>query len=364
MRKTNSTRRAKLFTETQAVLSALFFAMVFTGCGGVRKTEDITVPVFAVTVSQPANGRIEVNKEDGTKADAAFLKAVPKNVKLKFTLSADDGYKAVKLVIGTEEFPAGSARKICGTVSVTENLSVSGSTVRETVPPAEKTKLTKITLDGTDLTSLELENAAQGIGITKTFEKETVTVSAEVEAGGTIEYSENAASGTVNLTAGSAVVTITAKKSGKLDAQYKIILNKTEAKKIEVKSILTAVGFNEWGEISYGAFSAMTFDKVKKKWIAAKPSSGDLLAFKITAEHGSVQIDKVKVKLFEGTLKDGVVLYDTEKTKGLTAGVSDSGVLTFILDGKNCHQIPIKEFYKIEFFVDGTADTEAFIALN
>lgn len=228
---------------------------------------------------------------------------------------------------------------------------------------AVKAKLNKITLNGNDLSTIELEKACESEGITKNFEEISVTVAAEAETGGTVQYSENIVSGRVDLSGGQAVVIITAKKAGKLDGTYKITLNKKEVKKVTVNKIQAAGGFDEWGSISYGAFNDLTFDSTRKKWKIKTPQ-GDLLALKIEISHGPVESDKVKVKLFEGTLKDGVVNYDTEKTKGLTAGTAENGVLTFTLDNKNCNQISIKKYYKIEFFIDGVYDSEALIELT
>ena len=149
-----------------------------------------------------------------------------------------------------------------------------------------------------------------------------------------------------------------------LDIEVGVTREERQDVKLEVKAVEVKGGTNDWGSYSYGSPYQLTYSATTKYWEGNKPKDSDVLAFKVKVDKKDIDEAKITARLFQGTLKNGVVQYDTEKTKSPIAGTLQDSLLIFEFDDKNCEQISIKDYYKIEFFVDGESQISTLVKLG
>ena len=149
-----------------------------------------------------------------------------------------------------------------------------------------------------------------------------------------------------------------------LDIEVGVTREEKQDVKLEVKAVEVKGGTNDWGSYSYGSPYQLTYSATTKYWEGDKPKNSDVLAFKVKVDKKDIDEAKITARLFQGTLKNGVVQYDIEKTKSPIAGTLQDSLLVFEFDDKNCEQISIKDYYKIEFFVDGESQISTLVKLG
>ena len=149
-----------------------------------------------------------------------------------------------------------------------------------------------------------------------------------------------------------------------LDIEVGVTREEKQDVKLEVKAVEVKGGTNDWGSYSYGSPYQLTYSATTKYWEGNKPKDSDVLAFKVKVDKKDIDEAKITARLFQGTLQNGVVQYDTEKTKSPIAGTLQDSLLVFEFDDKNCEQISIKDYYKIEFFVDGESQISTLVKLG
>ena len=149
-----------------------------------------------------------------------------------------------------------------------------------------------------------------------------------------------------------------------LDIEVGVTREEKQDVKLEIQMVEVKGGTNDWGSYSYGSPSQLTYSTATKYWEGKKPKNSDVLAFKVKVNKKDIDEAKITARLFQGALQNGVVKYDTEKTNSPITGTLQDSLLVFEFDDKNCKQISIKDYYKIELFVDGESQISALIKLK
>ena len=150
-----------------------------------------------------------------------------------------------------------------------------------------------------------------------------------------------------------------------LEIEVGVTREEKEDAKLEVKLIEVKGGTAGWGDdYDYGIYYQLTYKPETKYWEGNKPDNNDVLAFKMKLDKKDVDENKITARLFEGSIKGPTILYETEKTKAPVSGTLKDSLLVFEFDDKNCTQLSIKTYYKIEIFIDGNSQISALIKLR
>ena len=155
-------------------------------------------------------------------------------------------------------------------------------------------------------------------------------------------------------------------KHGSWEKEIFVIREKNKEAKLQVESLNLYGGMNEWGTISYDTNpTALKFNVQSNSWEANKPNDKDAIKFSTKIKAKNIEASKITAKLFKGFLKNGTVEYTDEETNNATSGTPEgTDLIVFNFDNTNCKNSSVKNYYKIEFFIEGKSNVSVFIKLK